>query len=48
MLEGEGIINGVANKPTRKLVAEWVVSVYSSVQPKTVRNTWTKKRYKWF
>ena len=48
MLEGEGIVNGAVKEPRRKLVAEWIVSVYLSVQPQMVRNAWMKKGYEWF
>jgi hypothetical protein len=48
MLEGEGIVDGVAKEPTRKLVAEWLVSVYTNMSGQTVRNAWMKKGYEWF
>jgi hypothetical protein len=48
MLEGEGIVNGAAKEPLRKLVAEWLVDVYSNIPGQTVRNAWMKKGYEWF
>ena len=48
MLDGEGVINGAANEPSRKLVAEWLVDVYTNIPGQTVRNAWMKKGYEWF
>jgi hypothetical protein len=43
MLEGEGILNGAAKEPSRKLVVEWLVDVYSNIPGQSVRNAWMKK-----
>ena len=48
MMEGDGIVNGAAKEPSRKLVAEWLVEVYSSLPAQTVRNAWMKTGFKWF
>jgi hypothetical protein len=31
MLEGDGIVNGAAKEPSRKLVAEWLVDIYNNI-----------------
>ena len=43
MLEGEGIPNGAAKEPTRELVSEWRVTVYTNIPGQMVRNAWMKK-----
>mgnify|MGYP006214242181 CR=1 FL=1 len=48
MMEGDGIIHRAAKEPSRKLVAEWLVEVYSSLPAQTVRNAWMKTGFKWF
>jgi hypothetical protein len=48
MLEGEGIVNGAAKEPSRKLVAEWPVDVYTNIPGQMVKNAWMKKGYEWF
>ncbi len=48
MLEGDGIVDGVAKEPSRKLVAEWLVDVYTNMDAKTVRNAWMKHGFEWF
>jgi hypothetical protein len=48
MLEGDGIVDGVPKEPSRKLVAEWLVDVYTNMDAKTVRHAWMKYRFQWF
>ena len=48
MMEGSGIVDGAAKEPSRKLVAEWIVEVYSSVPQEIGRNAWMKKGFEWF
>ena len=48
MLEGDGIVDGVAKEPSQKLVAEWLVDVYTNMDAKTVRNAWMKHGFEWF
>lgn len=48
MLEGDGIVDGVAKEPSRKLVAEWLVDVYTNMDAKTVRNAWMRNGFEWF
>ncbi len=43
MIEGEGIVDGAAKEPSRKLVAEWVSEVYNNFPVQTVRNAWMKR-----
>ena len=38
MLQGEGIVDGAAKEPTRKLVAEWIVGVYNNISCDTGQN----------
>ena len=46
-MEGDGIVDGVAKEPSRKLVAEWVVEVYNSIPEEIGQNSWKRKGYKW-
>ena len=48
MLDGEGIVNGVAKEPSRKMVAEWLSDVSKNILSKIARNAWIKKGYEWF
>ena len=38
MIEGDGIVDGAAKEPSRKLVAEWVLDVYNDFPGQTARN----------
>ena len=31
MMEGDGIVDGVAKEPSRKMAAEWIIQVYKSI-----------------
>ena len=48
MLDGKGIVNGVAKEPSRKMVAEWLLVVYKNIPNKIGWNAWMKKCYEWF
>ena len=48
MMDGEGIVNGIAKEPSRKMVAEWLLDVYKGIPHETGRNAWMKKGYEWF
>lgn len=48
MIEGEGIVDGAAKEPSRRLVAEWVLDVYNNFPNQIARNAWMKKGYEWF
>ena len=48
MIEREGIVDGAAMEPPRKLVAEWVLDVYNNFPVQTARNAWMKKEFEWF
>ena len=43
-----GIENGAMKEPSKLLVVEWLMDVYSSIPPEPVRSAWMKKRYEWF
>jgi hypothetical protein len=43
MIEGEGIKDGAAKELSRKLLAEWVLDVYTNFPAQTLRNAWMKK-----
>ena len=47
MLEGEGIVEGAAKEPSWKLVAKWLVDVYTSIPGQTVRNSWMRTGFEW-
>ena len=47
-MDGLGIVDGTAKEPSRKLVAEWIFEVYTSVPPQIGRNAWMKKGVEWF
>jgi hypothetical protein len=38
----EGIIDGVAKEPTQKMVAQWLVEVYSTMPEVIGRSTWMR------
>lgn len=42
MIEGDGIVNDAAKKPSRKLVVEWLVDVYKNITVQTARYAWMK------
>ena len=48
MLDGDGLLNGVAKEPSRKMVAKWLLYVYKNIPGQTARNAWMKKGYEWF
>jgi hypothetical protein len=48
MLDREGIVNGVAKEPSRKMVMEWLMAIHRNTPSKIMRNAWTKKGYEWF
>lgn len=48
MLDGDGLVNGAAKEPTRKIVAEWVLEAYNSIPNQTAKNAWLKKEFEWF
>ena len=48
MMDGDGIVNGVAKEPSRKLVSEWLVDVYSNIPEAVGRTAWLKTNYVWF
>ena len=45
MLDGDGLLNGVAKEPSRKMVTEWLLDVYKNIPGQTARNAWMKKDY---
>ena len=47
MMEGEGIVDGVAKEPSRKLVAEWIIEVYDNIPEEVGQNAWKNSGYKW-
>ena len=48
MTEGEGIVNGKAREPTRKMVADWLMAVYSNLPVEIGENSWKKAGFEWF
>ena len=48
MAAGEGIIDGIAKEPTEKMVAEWLIEVYSTMPEAIGRSAWTKMGLEWF
>ena len=48
MYDGGGVVEGVANTPSRKLVTEWILGTYEAISAETGRNAWRKKGYEWF
>ncbi len=50
MLESEGFVDGAAKEPSpsQKLVAEWLIDVYTSIPGQTVRNEWMKTGFACF
>ena len=48
MVDGDGLVSGVAKEPSRKMGAEWILEVYNHILGQTARNAWMKKGYEWF
>ena len=48
MIDGDGLVNGVAKEPSRKMVEEWILEVYNNIPGQTARNAWMAKGYEWF
>ena len=48
MYSGGGMVDGVAQVPTRALVAHWVIGTYQKISQQTGRNAWMKKGYEYF
>jgi hypothetical protein len=38
MMEGDGLVDGVAKEPSHKMVAEWVIQVYESIPEEIEQN----------
>ncbi len=45
MIDGDGLVNGVAKEPSRIMVAEWSLEVHNNTSGQTARTAWTKKGY---
>ena len=43
MVDGEGIVAGHAKEPSRKLIAEWLVEVYTNIPVGMGWNAWKKR-----
>ena len=48
MLDGGGVVEGMAKEPTRKLVAEWIIGTYRKILVETGKNAWKKTMSEWF
>ena len=48
MVDGEGIVDGQAKEPSRKVVAEWLIDVYENIPETIGMNAWKKEGYEWF
>ena len=48
MLDGDGLVDGVAKEPTRKLGAEWIIGMYRNISVDTGKKAWKKTGYEWF
>jgi hypothetical protein len=46
--DGGGIVDGKAKEPMRKMVAEWLVEIYSNMPRDIGKNLWKKAGFKWF
>jgi hypothetical protein len=47
MVDGEGIVAGQAKEPSRKLIAEWLVEIYTNIPEGMGQNAWKKRGYEW-
>ena len=47
MMEGDGIVDGVAKEPSCKMVVEWVIPVYESIPEEIRQNAQKKQGYDW-
>jgi hypothetical protein len=48
MLDGGGVVDGVAKEPSQKLVAEWIIRMYKNISVEIGKNAWKKRGYEWF
>ena len=48
MYDRGGVVEGVTDTPTQKLVAEWILGTYEVISEETGKNSWRKKGYEWF
>ena len=48
MVDVEGIVNGKAKEPTRKMVAEWMVDINENIPEMIGMNAWKKEGFEWF
>ena len=41
---------GIASNetPSRKLIGEWILEAWDSLDSETVKNAWKKKKYSWW
>ena len=46
-MEGEGIINGKARELSRKMVADWLMAVYSNLPVEIGEKSWKKAGFEW-
>ena len=47
MMDGAGVMNGIAKEPHHKQVAKWLLEAYTMVPEEIVRNAWKKEGYEW-
>ena len=47
-MEGEGIVNGKPRESTRKMVADWLMAVYSNLPVEIEKNSCKKAGFEWF
>jgi hypothetical protein len=47
MVIGEGIVDGRAKEPFRKMIAEWLAEVYNNIPEEIGWNAWKKRDYEW-
>ena len=48
MVDGEGIVDGVAKEPSLKMVAEWLLDVYNNIPEEIEMNKWKKEGFELF
>ena len=48
MFDGEGIVDGAANKPTQNLLWNGLQMSTTNIFSNTGQNAWQKKEFEWF
>jgi hypothetical protein len=48
MMDGVGMVDGIVKETAPKMVAQWLVNMYTNIPEEIGRNAWRKNCFKWF